>query len=111
MLNGKIGAVNRNSLDLPLMTFQTYNHTIGGHPRFLVHETYIKCLPAMAKEGLNQMGRNHVHLSMQTGKAGLQRKSMPTVALYVDVILASAHGFVFHQCANDIIMCLGIEMA
>jgi len=24
------------------------------------------------KEGLNRMAKNHVHLSMQTGKAGLQ---------------------------------------
>jgi len=74
------------------MTFEPYNHKIGGHPRYLVHETYMKWLPAILKEGLNRMSRNHVHLSMQTGKVGLQRKSKPTVVIYVDVIRATEYG-------------------
>jgi len=71
------------------MTFDPYNYNIGGHPRYLVHETYMKCLPAILKEGLNRMARNQVHLSMQTRKAGLQRKIKPTIAIYVDVVMAS----------------------
>jgi len=60
ILNGKICAVNRHSLDLPLMTFPMYSEGIGGRPRYLVHKTYIKCLPAILKEGLSRMGRNHI---------------------------------------------------
>jgi len=70
IVNGKICAVNGHSLSLPL-TFETYDHRIGDHPKYLVHETYMKCLPAILKEGLNRMSRNHVHLGMQTGKASL----------------------------------------
>jgi len=67
----------------------------------------MKCLPAILKEGLNRMARNHVHLSMQTGKVGLQRKSKPTKAIYVDVVRATEHGLVFQHCVNDVIMCSG----
>jgi len=74
IVNGQICAVNGHSLSLPLMTFETYDHRIEGHPRYLVNETYMKCLPAILKKSLNQMSRNHVHLSMQAGKAGLQQK-------------------------------------
>jgi len=104
IVNGQICAVNGHSLNLPLITFETYNHKIGGHPRYLVYETYMKCLPAILKKGLNRTARNHVHLSMQTGKAGLQRKSKPTVAIYVDVVRASTNGLVFQHCVNDVIM-------
>jgi len=107
IVNGEICAVNGHSLSLPLMTFETYDHRIGGHPRYLVHETYMKCLRAILKEGLSRMSRNHVHLSMQIGKAGLQRKKKPTVAIYVDIVRASADGLVFQHFANDVIMCPG----
>jgi len=40
ILNGQICAENGHSLSLPLMTFEPYNYKIGGHPRYLVHETY-----------------------------------------------------------------------
>jgi len=55
ILNGQICAVNGHSLDLPLMTFPVYNEGIGGHPRYLVHETYFKCLPAILKQGLSRI--------------------------------------------------------
>jgi len=107
IVNGKICAVNGHSLSLPLMIFKPYKHKIGGHPRYLVHETSMKCLPAILKEGLIWMRRNYVHLSMQTGNAGLQQKSKPTIAIYVDVVRASAYGLVFHHCDNDVVMCSG----
>jgi len=44
---------------------------------------------------------------MQTGKAGLQRKSKPTIAIYVDVVRAREYGLEFLHCANDVIMCTG----
>jgi len=89
------------------MTFDPYNHKVGSHPRYLVDETYMKCLLAILKEGLKQMSKNHVHLSMQTGKDGLQCKTKPTIAIYVDVVKASANGLVFQHCVNDVIMCSG----
>jgi len=107
IVNGQICAVNGHSLSLPLMTFDPYNHKIGGHPRYLVHETYMKCLPAIFKKGLSRMAKNYVHLSMQTEKAGLQKKSEPTIAIYVDVVKASEYGLAFQHCVNDVIMCSG----
>jgi len=107
IVNGQLCAVNGHSLSLPLMTFEPYNHRIEGHPRYLVHETYMKCLKAILKEGPNRMARNHVYLSMQTGKAGLQRKSKPTIAIYVDVVRAREHGLLFQHCVNDVIICFG----
>jgi len=107
IMNGQICAVNGHSLSLPLITFYPYDHKIGGHTRYLVHKTYMKLLQAIVKEGLIRMLRNHVHLSMQTGKAGLQRKSKPTIAIYVDVVRAGEYGLVFQHCANNVIMCSG----
>jgi len=107
ILIGQICAVNGNSLSLPLLIFEPYNHKIGSHPRYLVHETFMKYLPAILNEGLNWMAKNHVHLSMQTGKADLQRKSKPTIAINVDVVRALEYGLEFQHCANDVIMCSG----
>jgi len=107
IVNGQICAVNGHSLSLPLMIFVPYNHRIGGIPRYLVHETYMKCLPAILKESLNRMARNYVHLSKQTRKAVLQRKSKPTISIYVDVVRATKYGLVFQHCVNDVIMCSG----
>jgi len=105
--NGQICAVNGHSLSLPLMTFAPYNHKIAGHSRWLVHETYIKYLPSILKEGLSRMARNHVHFSIQPGKAGFQRKNKPTIAVYVDVEKALERGLAFQHCENDVIMCSG----
>jgi len=105
--DGQICAVNGHTLSLPLMTFAPYNHKIAGHPRCLVHQTYIKCLPRILKEGLSRMARNHVHFSMQPGKAGLQRKNKPTIAVYVDVMKALERGLAFQHFENDVIMCSG----
>jgi len=95
IINKKISAVNGHSLCLPEMIFASYNHKLGGHPRYLVHETYVKCLPMILRDGQSRMARKHVHLSMQPGKAGLQRKSKPTIAVYVDVKRAMEMGLEF----------------
>jgi len=44
---------------------------------------------------------------MHTGKALLQRKHKPNVAVYVDVVRATAYGLLFQHCANDVIVCPG----
>jgi len=107
IVEGQICAVNGHSMNLPLMRLPICNEKTGGQKRYIVHETYFKCLPAILKQGLSRMGRNHIHLSMETGRAGLQRKHKPNVAVYVDVVKAAAHGLLFYHCANDVIMCPG----
>jgi len=105
--NNAICAVNGHSIDLPELAILEYNETGKGNKRFLVHETYMKCLPSILKDGLSRMSRNNIHFSMQIGRAGLQRKQKPNIAIYVDVTLAKRHGLRFLHCSNDVIMCPG----
>jgi len=107
ILKDAICAVNGHSIDLPEMTIPEYNETTRGHKRYLDHETYFKCLPAILKDGISRMSRNNVHFSMETGRAGLQRKQKPNVSIYIDVTLAKRHGLHFLHCSNYIIMCPG----
>jgi len=105
--NNAICAVNGHSIELPELSIPEYNETARGNRRYLVHETYLKCLPGILKNGLSRMSRNNIHLSMETGRVGLQRKQKPNMIIYVDVILAKRHGLHFLNCSNDVIMCPG----
>jgi len=91
--NNAICAVNGHSIELPDLTIPECNETARGHRQYLVHETYLKCLPGILKDGLSRMSRNNIHLSMETGRAGLQRKQKPNLVIYVDVTLAKRHGY------------------
>jgi len=67
--NHVICAVNGHSMELPELAIPEYNETGRGHKRFLVHETYIKYLPSILRDGLSRMSRNNIHFSMETGRA------------------------------------------
>jgi len=103
--NNAICAVNGHSIKLPEFSIPKYNETARGNTRYLVHKTYLKCSPGILKDGLGHMSRNNKHLSMETGRVGLQRKQKPNVVIYVDVMLAKRHGLDFLHCSNDVIMC------
>jgi len=92
-------------MELPELSIPEYDETARGNKRFLVHETYVKYLPAILKDGLSRMSRNNIHLSMETGRAGLQRKQKSNLSIYIDVTLANRHGLRFLHCSNDVIMC------
>jgi len=84
-----------------------YDETARGNKIFRVHETYVKYLPAILKDELSRMSCKNIHLSMETGRAGLQQKQKPNLSIYIDVTLAKRHGLCFLHCSNDVIMCPG----
>jgi len=98
VLNDSIRAVNGHSMDLPELTFPEYDETLGGNPRYLVHEIYSKCLPAILEEGVSRMARNNIHMSKTTGYAGLQRRRKPNISITIDVTKGKAGGTVFTLC-------------
>jgi len=105
-----ICAVNGHSMALPDLIIPEYNEKLGSNRRYLVHETYSRWLPAILKKGLSRVGRNNVHLSMATGRAGLQRRRKPNLGIYIDITKAKLHGLRFLHCTNDVIMCPGDQM-
>jgi len=105
ILGDAIGAVNGHSMNLHDLSIPEYNEKLGDNKRYLVHETYSKCLPATLENGLSRMGRNNVHLGMATGRAGLQQRRKPNIGIYIGVTKAKLHGLRFLHCANDVIMC------
>jgi len=105
-----IGAVNGHSMALPDLIIPEYNEKLGSNRRYLVHETYLRWLPAILEKGLSRMGRNNVHLSMATGRAGLQRRRTPNIGIYVVITKAKLHGLRFLHCPNDVIMCPGDQI-
>jgi len=88
LVNGQICAVNGHSLSLPLLTFKPYNHRIGGHPRYLVHETYYEMAACNFKRRPKPDGKKSCSFEYADRKTGLQQKSKPTIAIYVDVVRA-----------------------
>jgi len=107
LLDDEICAVNGHSIELPELFIPEYNENLRTTRRYLIHETYSKSLPAIFEKGLSRMGHNNVHLSMQTGHAGLQRKHKPNIGIYVDVKRCKTMCLKFFHCVNDVIMCPG----
>jgi len=85
VLNDSIRADDDRSMDLPELPFPEYDETLGGNPRYLVHETYSKCLPAILEEGVSRMARNNIHMSNTRGYAGLQRRRKPNISITINV--------------------------
>jgi len=56
-----------HSLELPEVIMKEYREDDNGNTRYIVHETYVKYLLNILKEGLSRMERNHVHLCKQIG--------------------------------------------
>jgi len=102
-----ICAVNGHSIALPDLSIPDHDEKISGNKRFLIHETYFKCLPAIQDSGLSKMGRNNIHLGFVTGKAGLQKKQKTNIGIYVEVTKAKRFGLRLLHCANDVVMCPG----
>jgi len=66
-----ICAVIGHSIELPELNIPEYNEKAQGNQRYFVHETKLKCLPGILKDEISRMSRNNIHLSMETGCAGL----------------------------------------
>jgi len=94
-------------MDLLELFFPEYYETLAGNLKYLVHETYSKCLPAILEEGVSRMAKNNIHMSKTTGYAGLQRRRKPNISITIDVTKGKAGGLQFLHCANDVIMCPG----
>jgi len=105
ILGDTIGAVNGHSMELPKLSIPDYNEKLGCKKRYLVHETYLKCLPAIVAIGLSRIDQDNIHHSMTTGRARLQRKRKPNIGIYIDVTKAKTYGLKFLHCSYDVIMC------
>jgi len=100
-------ALYGHSLELPSLNLPEYAELAYPNKRYVIHDTYANYLPAILNKGLSKMGRNNVHLTLYSGRTGIQRNKKPNIAIYINVPKAKRHGYKFRQCANDVILYLG----
>jgi len=96
-----------HSLELPEMIMKVYRKEDNGNKRYIVHETFLKYLPNILKEGLSRMECNHVHLCKQIGGSWIRRKRRANIVIHIDVQKARLDGLKFFSAPNDVIMCSG----
>ncbi|MBR5405177.1 MAG: RNA 2'-phosphotransferase [Oscillospiraceae bacterium] len=91
-----------------------YGHSVPMHiskepftpPAVLYHGTTHKALEAILQSGLKPMGRQYVHLSVETETAvqvGKRRDSKPVI-LVIDAAKASAEGVPFYKGNDKVIL-------
>lgn len=75
-------------------------------PQYLYHGTASRFLPAIHREGIRKMGRQHVHLSgdFQTAVAVGRRHGAPVV-ITVNAAAMARDGIVFYLSANGVWLC------
>lgn len=91
-----------------------YGHTVPMHiskeivtpPSILYHGTSHKALDAIMREGLKPMGRQYVHLSVDTDTAarvGRRRDSDPVI-LIIDTKKAGSDGILFYKGNDKVVL-------
>ena len=79
---------------------------------FCVHGTMQRFLPSIMANGLNKMGRNHIHFAAgMPGANGVisgMRKSSE-VAIVIDVAAAMEVGIQFYRSSNNVILSAGLN--
>jgi len=96
-----------HSLYLLNLNLLEYDELAYRNKRYIIHDTYAKYLPAILSKGLSRMGRNNVHLTLFSGRAGIQQNRKPNIAIYINMQKAKRHAYTFLQCDNDVILCPG----
>lgn len=76
-------------------------------PPTLVHGTYLRCLDQIMAEGLRPMGRNHIHLFIES--EGVGRRDAE-VLVHVNVAQAVAAGIEFLRSENGVVLSTGGPM-
>lgn len=91
-----------------------YGHSVPGHisrqqitpPTVLYHGTTHKALASIMKDGLEPMGRQYVHLSVDTDTArrvGRRRDSNPVI-LVINAAKANADGIPFYEGNEKVVL-------
>ena len=77
----------------------------------IIHGTYTNIIEKIKKEGLNKMGRIHIHFSTKIDNtkviSGIRKSS--NVYIYIDLEKAIKDGFKFYESPNRVILTPGNE--
>lgn len=77
----------------------------------IIHGTYTNIIEKIKKEGLNKMGRIHIHFSTNIDDkkviSGIRKSS--NVFIYIDLEKAIKDGFKFYESPNGVILTSGNE--
>ncbi|KAI8614757.1 phosphotransferase KptA/Tpt1 [Chytriomyces sp. MP71] len=78
----------------------------------VIHGTYLHCWPAIQREGLNRMNRNHIHFAVgRPGESGVisgMRKTCE-VLIFIDAQKAMFDGIRFFRSPNNVILSEGVN--
>ena len=79
-------------------------------PKYLYHGTASRFLPAIQKEGIRKMSRQHVHLSgdFETAMAVGKRHGIPVV-ITIDAGAMARDGVAFYRSENGVWLCGHVE--
>jgi RNA:NAD 2'-phosphotransferase (TPT1/KptA family)/inhibitor of KinA sporulation pathway (predicted exonuclease) len=75
-----------------------------------VHGTYMACLPAIERDGLSRMARNHIHFSVGLPEAGgviSGMRASAEVVIWLDVAKTLAAGIKLFRSANNVVLSPG----
>jgi 2'-phosphotransferase len=86
--------------------------TDPGEVPVAIHGTRIQVWPAILKDGLNRMGRQHVHMALDvpgSGKVVSGARSSSTCLIYVDIAAMVQDGLEVLVSSNGVVLSAGVN--
>uniref|UniRef100_A0A1B6DFR1 2'-phosphotransferase n=2 Tax=Clastoptera arizonana TaxID=38151 RepID=A0A1B6DFR1_9HEMI len=99
--------VSVNKIDFVPVTWTNTEHCVG---TCVVHGTFKKAWPSIAKIGLSRMSRNHIHFcAYEPGDSRIISgiRDNAEIYIYIDIERALQDGIKFYKSENDVILTSG----